>query len=693
MHVCLMSECVPNCIYVSLWIYKYLLFTTAFKSLCFLAVDEPKKEANEKKKVKSFSDFQKLKGKQWKSLVTNSKKGKNAVVDVKISIGLYEFSPKDMKLKPKRGKRMALTVSNVAPYAEILKKAVDKWESFHSDCYDEEEDYMLLLEDGKEALFLPGAHREFFTLKKYREELGKDHNKIILFLCTRSDFKLNEDGPYSISGASSSKKSRLEAYFNADVDETIDYIPDDDDVPVETANENDISDVGITLEVESQITGDETLARKLQSQFDNDHSVNLLTNESMDDVEVISASPKRLCIADLSSLIKTLEHQVDKSDQFFLVVRRGAPFLRLLSLWQRQCKKSSPEKHLCVKYMGENGIDSGAMAKEFLSDAIEEMGPAMFPNGVPVDSVYNIQNGNFRSCGELVATSIVQGGPPPRFLDGSAYNMLIKPDIDITKLDIQENFSDSDRQLFESIKKDVKAHKDMIIENGYTSIIEDTRKDEIVETVMVSITGKRLLYLKEFAEGLKLCGVLEAVRAYPEIAKELFVKGNESCIVDANYVYSLMSPVYSDEGTSKRVLEDSVLDHFQDFLMALEDESICGYTEAIAWEDAYSSKEIPDDAVPTEENSQFKTANLTPAGVLGWLTGQRHRPLNGNTLRITVKFDHDCLERNPNHTVCFPTVGACGSVITLPITHMKTRDQFKEVFLLAFCKGGAFATP
>ena len=105
----------------------------------------------------------------------------------------------------------------------------------------------------------------------------------------------------------------------------------------------------------------------------------------------------------------------------------------------------------------------------------------------------------------------------------------------------------------------------MIIENEYTSRIDDTHKDEIVEMIMVSIIGKRLLYLNEFAEVLKLCGVLEAVRAYPTIAKDLFVKGDESCSVDANYVYSLISPKYSDEGTSKRILEDSVLDHFKIF--------------------------------------------------------------------------------------------------------------------------------
>lgn len=667
------------------------------KPSCFLTVDEPKKVAHDKKKVKSFADFQKFKGRQWKSLVSNSKKDKNPGGDVKISIGLYEFHPKDMRLKAKRGKRMALTVSNIAPYAEILGKAINKWKSFHGDCYDEEEDYMLLLEDCKEALFLPGSHKEFFTLKKYREELGKDYNKIILFLCTRSDFQLHEDGPYededgpySTNGASSSKRSRLHTCFNADADGMIEEFVKSDDT-CEAPNDR-VSDASINQEVESQVIGDETLARELQFQFDHDQSAELLTNESVVDLEEISTPSKDPCV-DLCSLIKMLENEVDKTGQFFVVVRRGAPFLRSLILWQRECKKSSPQKLFRVKYMGENGIDTGAMSKEFLSDTILQMAQTMFPNGIPVDSVYNIQNGNFRSCGELVATSIVQGGPPPCFLDESAYSMLTKPDVELTRLDQQKHFSDSDRLLFENMKKDVQVHNDMIIENGYTGIIDDSHKDEIVETVMMSIIGRRLLYLNEFAEGLKLCGVLAAVRAHPEILKELFVRGNESHIADANYVYSLMSPKYSDDGTSKRVLENSVMDHFQDFLMALEDETICGYTEAIAWKDGNPTEQNEGGADGTDENSQFSNVSLTPAGVLGWLTGQRHRPLNGETMKIMVEFDHNCLARNPQHTVCFPIVGACGRVLRLPVMHMKTSHEFKNVFLLALCNGGVFATP
>ena len=47
-------------------------------------------------------------------------------ITVTVAIGLFEWNIKEAKLKPKRGKRMALTISNTAPYASILKTAVEK---------------------------------------------------------------------------------------------------------------------------------------------------------------------------------------------------------------------------------------------------------------------------------------------------------------------------------------------------------------------------------------------------------------------------------------------------------------------------------------------------------------------------------------------------------------------------------------
>jgi hypothetical protein len=115
-------------------------------------------------KPMSFEDYRKSKSKHWKSLVSKgTKKGKMSPQEVTIIISLYEWNDKC--------KRILLKVSPVDPYARILEKAVTKWRDFHSDCFNEE-DYVLLLENGKEALFLPGG-KEFFTLKRYREEVGK----------------------------------------------------------------------------------------------------------------------------------------------------------------------------------------------------------------------------------------------------------------------------------------------------------------------------------------------------------------------------------------------------------------------------------------------------------------------------------------------------------------------------------------
>jgi hypothetical protein len=62
-------------------------------------------------------------------------------------------------------------------------------------------------------------------------------------------------------------------------------------------------------------------------------------------------------------------------------------------------------------------IDSGAIAKEFLEDTIEDMAATLFNDGVPVNSTHHVQNGDFRTCGEMATASLAQGGPPPWFLD------------------------------------------------------------------------------------------------------------------------------------------------------------------------------------------------------------------------------------------------------------------------------------
>ena len=134
------------------------------------------------------------------------------------------------------------------------------------------------------------------------------------------------------------------------------------------------------------------------------------------------------------------------------------------------------------------------------------------------------------------------------------------------------------------------------------------------------------------------------------------------------------------------------MDFFQDFLFNLEDEprvNAAGYAEAIASDDTDDPTNHTNTEV-VQTHVQFQCPDCSPAGVLGWLTGQKHKPINGEEIRIDVKFNHDCITDNPNHRICFPVVGACAKEITFPVAHMKTADEFNEVFIIALSKGQSF---
>ena len=60
------------------------------------------------------------------------------------------------RLKPKRGKRVALRVSFKDTYHSIFRKAIEKWSACHSNCHSESEEYVLVFDNGSKASTLPG---------------------------------------------------------------------------------------------------------------------------------------------------------------------------------------------------------------------------------------------------------------------------------------------------------------------------------------------------------------------------------------------------------------------------------------------------------------------------------------------------------------------------------------------------------
>ena len=118
-----------------------------------------------------------------------------------------------------------------------------------------------------------------------------------------------------------------------------------------------------------------------------------------------------------------------------------------------------------------------------------------------------------------------------------------------------------------------------------------------------------------------------------------------------------------------------MMDAFQDTLNAFEDKEVAGSKSAIAWN-------YDDDEDVSGKKDVLVSPDLTIPGVFGWLTGRQHKPIIGKRPTITVLFDHDCMKRNPKHSVCFPLIGACGRTITLPVSHMKDPEKFREQLIL-----------
>lgn len=341
---------------------------------------------------------------------------------VTINIGQMRNSGND--LKPIGGKRLPIQVPKSASYTRILSKGIEKWIAFDRK-FDPEEDYVLLFEDGSHAICLPGQEEDF-QLEKYKTELGKDYKRITMYLCTTADLEMSET-------------SEDNNPTNSDLRSSLDK----NGTPPLSCDSPSGQELGhpcLSVQpAEQQILEDAQLAEMLQ-EWEN-------TSESFEEITNCSTT----VVTDSSQIVKILSERVDHMQQCFLVSRRCAPFSRTIALWQRQTKKSPPTSVLKVHFNGEAGIDTGAMSQEFLAEVISDMGREVSPHGSPTDSTYYVQNGTFRTCGEIVAVSLAQGGPPPCFLEQCVYESMSKS---VDMINIQEaDVTTKEQQLLKDVSE------------------------------------------------------------------------------------------------------------------------------------------------------------------------------------------------------------------------------------------------
>ena len=190
--------------------------------------------------------------------------------------------------------------------------------------------------------------------------------------------------------------------------------------------------------------------------------------------------------------------------------------------------------------------------------------------------------------------------------------------------------------MLDQIKSDVLQFQDTIIDHGYTRQINQANADSIISSAVVCIISRRMLCLNELRRGLNLFGLADIVSNHSQVIRSLFVSGQQIA-VDADYVLSLIKPEFSDEGSSRRVEEEHMMDYFQNFLMELEDEKQNGDSEALTWAAGDSNEKTVENTSNACENENFSMQDISPRGVLGWITGVKHRSLEAATVQSTCR--------------------------------------------------------
>ena len=139
-------------------------------------------------------------------------------------------------------------------------------------------------------------------------------------------------------------------------------------------------------------------------------------------------------------------------------------------MWQRETKMSSPTSQVNVHFIAEDGVDSGALRKEFLENTMQEIKAVMFPNDIQ-HIMHKMEI--FCTCGEIVAASIAQGGPAPCFSESCAFDAIWK-EVDLLNIH-DEDLTAEEHIILDNVRQDCTKHQDFIFENGYSGQVTNDR--------------------------------------------------------------------------------------------------------------------------------------------------------------------------------------------------------------------------
>ena len=360
-----------------------------------------------------------------------------------VRIGIMQLEKNTMILKLKWGKKLPLKIKKSSTRKDILENGLAKWKIFNKTMIEENENYMLLYEDGSEAVFLPGGAKEFFVLSRYREELGRDYRRIILYLCKAKDYECNYS--YHVLGEvpkDSESEDEQEGYGLHDLNTAMEA---PEDLSMEELSHLDSHQN--PTEKTKVINCDEDLEVTITGVSSN-MNYPAFDSSATGTCSGVSAVPEEFLWGDWeevdedelvkAAIARSLDNQQNKAEDIELLqlvdefqkdvinYNETCSVVVLRKKLMQTCMRAVQEKNFgfkkvpCVVFSGEDSADLGGPRREFFRLLIQavckEFG--VF-EGKPYKLVFSYDHAVITSrkpflAGQLMSWSILHGGPVPQ---------------------------------------------------------------------------------------------------------------------------------------------------------------------------------------------------------------------------------------------------------------------------------------
>ncbi|XP_059183628.1 G2/M phase-specific E3 ubiquitin-protein ligase-like isoform X2 [Centropristis striata] len=504
---------------------------------------------------------------------------------VQIYVGVMRLTGDS--LKPVRGKSLPLDIQPHWTSEQLLASAVKKQIDFNQDMQDVV--HVLLYPDGRQVINIPGTD-DPFTVQKYKEALGKAYQKITLYICTAEDFETS-------CGQSSSEDDSV-VHVNvpsveSDLSDTMVWdIPDSVSTP---RMEKVLQGPSKCQQPESHQDGQQPTAQEQNlntcySKYTSVYAPIVVDSESdADDHTDYPAveSPQGLSLS-AENIVSELASKITNTSYSRFNINRANIWDGALRGFKRQ--SYDPSHEILVKFTDDEGraedaVDTGGPKREFLTLLMDSLRSRRVFDG-PDDRKFltfdcaAARDDEYFHVGRMIATSIVHGGPGPRFLSELLYdNLTGKSTVDV-EARIEDITDDTMRAslleissaaTLDELHAVIDKHSSLLQTAGclqYPDVVVD-KKIIIKDFMQWYFIYRNHFSIQRFKDGLSTLNVSHALEQHASTFKAFMCSSVEQ--LTSTTLDNLFEVQLSEQGSTRRQEETRVLAFWRDYLLDTED--------------------------------------------------------------------------------------------------------------------------